>query len=549
MAGNQNDDCMLLALPRELRDDIYEHYLKVEGGYTYNFESGKLSCATPTCARTAIDLELMLSCRQIAAEMRGLALKINTITFTTVAPDAKQSNLRYFEKTAPDWWDAVFKCLQEKDFNHPLRSSAKDWWPVPNFDESVCRAVSEAFPKFEPHLRLIQRLASEPSRHPPFFDYFSGTSRIPDGQVAWEDTGELQTWYGEVPSLQQQAALATLKLISSRSCWSEKAWSDVEEDFRLRPRRSHRVPTPERAADLIRYHSLYKPWTIVEDDASNEIMYDDLHLAYNRHDQKTEHEYSMRNSFQENRTRYFLSAASTAIHFLENIPGQRKNIRKIILDERYPGQRYSECHGLGFIEFCKENPQLRIERRANLWKNVWQTNTIFPILDGFTITSEVTYWIIEALALVPAGMPPGSFTLVLDGDPAPEQCTKLFQQVHRDAAWQKALLESFDRGILPEFAYHDKRRLDGYVFEDFPQALRDIARGTCRAVRANFDVGEPWDVEALIEARREWTTLEWEESWGESREYDDYQTEPPLPTWKELVEEVYCGSNGRPGSQ
>jgi hypothetical protein len=30
----------------------------------------------------------MLSCRQIAAEMSGLALKTNTITFRPVAPDA-----------------------------------------------------------------------------------------------------------------------------------------------------------------------------------------------------------------------------------------------------------------------------------------------------------------------------------------------------------------------------------------------------------------------------------------------------------------------------
>lgn len=103
-------------------------------------------------------MELMLSCRQIAAEMRGLALKTNTITFRPVAPAAKQKNLHYLSARKGDWWDAVFQSLQEKNFHHPLRSSHSDWWPVPNFDESICRIVSEEFPKFEPHLRLIQRL-------------------------------------------------------------------------------------------------------------------------------------------------------------------------------------------------------------------------------------------------------------------------------------------------------------------------------------------------------------------------------------------------------
>lgn len=101
----------------------------------------------------------MLSCRQIAAEMKGLALKTNTITFRPAGPDAKQKNLFYlWNAVGSDWWGAVFESLQEKDFDHPLRLSAGDWWPVPNFDESICRMVSEEFPKFGPHLRLIQRL-------------------------------------------------------------------------------------------------------------------------------------------------------------------------------------------------------------------------------------------------------------------------------------------------------------------------------------------------------------------------------------------------------
>lgn len=237
---------------------------------------------------------------------------------------------------------------------------------------------------------------------------------------------------------------------------------------------------------------------------------------------------------------YFLSAASVAIDFLERIPVQRQNIRHIILDEKDPCESYPECHGLGLIDFCKENPQLRIERRANLWTNIWLDviqkadypyrpeepdrygNYYFDNGQGYDVidyedglTERVALWVVEALALVPAGMPPGSFTLVLDGSSAPEQCAQIFKgRVQRDAAWQTALVESFDRGHLPKTAYHDRRRIEGYVYEDFPQALREISTGTCSSVRANFNVGEPWDAEDMIEAQREWTLIDWDFEWS-----------------------------------
>lgn len=351
--------------------------------------------------------------------------------------------------------------------------------------------------------------------------------------------------WGEVPSLQRKAALKTLKLISARSCWSEKAWSDVYEgphDFR-----HMQVPTTEVASEIFRFHSLYKPWTIVEDDADHDIGNDANHPAHRRDRYHTmeEHESCLRKYPYEGpcRMRFFLSAASIAIHFLESNPAQRRNIRKIVLDETRPCGTYPECHGLGLIKFCKENPMLRVERRANLWRNIWQTDdsthdcVVDPNRHGMSewdLTELVALWIVEALALVPAGMPPGSFKLVLDGNPAPEKCAELFQRVHRDAAWQTAFDECLDQGLLPETAYHDRRRVAGYSFEGFPQALRDISRGTCHVVSANFDIGEPWDVEAMIEAHRNWDRVDWRRKW-ELEVF--YQTAPPLPEWFELLKE------------
>ncbi|KAI4630102.1 hypothetical protein J4E80_001035 [Alternaria sp. BMP 0032] len=69
----------ILRLPRELRDLIYEHYVQVDGGYCHNFETNRLLQADGSPISTA----LALTCRQIATEMRGLALGQNTITFST----------------------------------------------------------------------------------------------------------------------------------------------------------------------------------------------------------------------------------------------------------------------------------------------------------------------------------------------------------------------------------------------------------------------------------------------------------------------------------
>lgn len=346
------------------------------------------------------------------------------------------------------------------------------------------------------------------------------------------------TYWGEVPSLHRLAALETLKLIASRGCWSQNASSDANRAFGARPGK-YRAPTIDRADDILRYHSLYKPWTILEDDARCDIRADTCHPAHLRRRNMTAEAYTRqydgRLAEDEKYIKYFLSAAQIAINFLERIPVQRKNIRDIILDEKDYSGHYSECHGLGFIDFCKENPHLRIERRANLWENVWPIEEIdfspedldddgtFIFDDGRghhymlseeDVTERVARWVVEALALVPAGMPLGSFTLVLNGNSAPEQCTQIFQRVQRDAAWQIALRESLDRGHLPKLAYHDRRRIVGYGFEDFPQALREISTGTCPAVRANFNVGEPWDVEAMIESHREWTLDDWEDKWS-----------------------------------
>jgi len=83
-----------LCLPREVRDLIYEAYVTdgAVDGYFFDFQSGKLRTAN----YERIDLALTHTCRQVANEMRGLALQRNMITFTTVySEDLRASAARF----------------------------------------------------------------------------------------------------------------------------------------------------------------------------------------------------------------------------------------------------------------------------------------------------------------------------------------------------------------------------------------------------------------------------------------------------------------------
>lgn len=76
----------LLLLPRELRDEIYYHYLKEGDGYVHVPQSNRLRCSDGRL----IDFSLMYTCKVIAAEMRGVPLKVNTITFKTYLAEEEE---------------------------------------------------------------------------------------------------------------------------------------------------------------------------------------------------------------------------------------------------------------------------------------------------------------------------------------------------------------------------------------------------------------------------------------------------------------------------
>lgn len=224
--------------------------------------------------------------------------------------------------------------------------------------------------------------------------------------------------------------------------------------------------------------------------------------------------------------KYRFSAAALAIRFLSRLPvGLRMHLRKIRLHEDSVSVAYPETHAQGLIRFCIENPKLRIERHLDLWRNVfqslpctdevesfnfileksWITDTTDsdrgPGLWSLTLTDKVALWMMEALALLPLGMPKESFTLVLDGGEAPEKCSEIFQQIiQRDAAWQAAW-EIVAANEFAEESFLNKRTHSCYRMDGFPEAMRYMENNLHGFIQCTFDLRPSiWDVEEETES-------------------------------------------------
>lgn len=52
-------------------------------------------------------------------------------------------------------------------------------------------------------------------------------------------------------------------------------------------------------------------------------------------------------------------------------PSCRQQMRRLVFHEDHQSVAYPECHAKGLIPFCRENPALRVERQASLWRDIF----------------------------------------------------------------------------------------------------------------------------------------------------------------------------------
>lgn len=475
---------------------IYEDYLTTEKGYIYDSNWRKVRTGNQS------PRALMLTCRTVAHEMRGLPFKFNTINFATTHCDHMSRKAKRYEAMLDD--------LHESEEVFVLDM-------LPLISQDARDMIHQRFPEFAPVLDA------------------------PADEIQPEE-GDDETickGFGEVPSSYLEFLRFTLHAILEHH--GEAFVDDLYEEG------------ASGATGLKKILGLcHEPWAI-----PNQVQLTNM-IQILLTQREIKRWRRLRRQAHTNR-HFRFSAAAAAIGFLDSLPpSTRLTIRSIKLHEDRPSVAHPASHALGLIKFCQENPLLRVKRRVNIWQTVFNMSgsgalfnswSSLPNLDRSVITWLLSEWIIEARHLVPAGMPMGSYSMVLDGDPIPEVSSRIFNTiVHRECAWQAAIEECYSRGTLPRPSFFTKRQSPFFTFSDFPAAMREIVNRSS-IVQCNFDPGELWDVEEIVERHAGWSLDDWEYEWEDSEE-GTYAPDlavfrrhvnraEPVPEWVDRLREHY----------
>jgi hypothetical protein len=471
----------LLGLPRELRDNILKTYVKVEGGYKYNFHSGKLNSADDQ----PIDLALMLTCRLIAVEMKGLAFSLNSITFYTVYSDDMRIPAGQYEALLEDI---------HNDELHLLRNNIEITEDHVNWTDSEC-------PQF---LEQLKHLQLDPFWYRPPLDY----SAMPNEA------------FGETPSLFRQFVHRMLQLTHNLN---DPAKMDYDAHALVSLRYvPWQVPT---AADNEEIVKVFGPATYSAEpgffDTTDKTMF--------------------RISAAAAAVHFLQSIAKPVREQLRQIVVFEDH-PSVAYPECHAQGLIPFCQENPFLHVERQVSLWRNIFLRNGFHNTLAFRAADYIYSG-DIARSIALWIVEADALESIGMPVGSFSLTLDGDVIPEHTTKAFKVIQDAAAWQTALDEAYKRQITPQPSYLARRKRGCYLYEAFPRLIREIIAGTS-IIRCNFDPGELVDPEQILKKNRHWDAIQWQEA-APPHDPWKFDTVPPLPSYKEIVSENILPSSNR----
>jgi hypothetical protein len=443
----------------------------------------------------------MYTCKNIAAEMRGVPFRNNTIHFTTSpSPDRYTPKYRNFSQ--------LLEKLNLIKIFTLLRAG-------PFITNAIARKIIKSFPQ---SATLIKQLQTTKARH----CYPHGLS---DGSVEW---GFDRFFHHD--------AIAELFSMVARNPAFGKA---MRREF------SHNGQEFRDDQDVLSLYSFYpKPWCVPN---AHEIQTMMQHMPSYRHPSSHDR--------IRDQTRYYISAASQASEFLSKLTRPiRSSIRHLELHELHASFAYPECHARALIPFAIENPKLNIIRRVSLWNNVLASQHLrddewygyilsrrrMPIgdMDAKAVTNTLAPWLTEVLALEPAGMPPKAFSMVFEGEK--DSMQPIFDILVEDASWQDALelwpgRHIVSNEILSGTSYKD---FSSYWFKELPELLRDIIHGT-GPITFDHCSGRDWNAQNILTMNINCHSMEdWDMRWLLLR---SRKVAPSLPhTWHTMLEKYVC---------
>jgi hypothetical protein len=204
---------------------------------------------------------------------------------------------------------------------------------------------------------------------------------------------------------------------------------------------------------------------------------------------------------------------------------KRRHVKHIVVDEDAESVVNPESHGHALIPLCKENPDLFIERRVGLLRNIfprWQPEYIEGrYWNRETFMDEMLLWIQEAQTLFMYGMPSGRFELMLDF--TTPGSIEGWQTMKRAAALHDAMIQWYSQpgkpvlhltgpGSMHEWRFASRFRLPLDLPSDFSKVIQEIIQGES-FIRLLGKPGQIWDRDLLFYETKDRTVAEWEEDW------------------------------------
>ncbi|KAF2871209.1 hypothetical protein BDV95DRAFT_595083 [Massariosphaeria phaeospora] len=307
----------LLQLPREIRDEIYAYYVYTEDGYHHSPITGKLH----TADNQPIDLSLMYTCRLIASEFSGVALRHNRITFTTIPQDESRKAER---------------------FSHLLEEHKR----------ALMQLVALAAPCVTP--RILETLRVDRSGHVLLdglvkLDAPASRAEIQNGIFDYSDD--------ELESTHYQLLQDMLPLISAEPGFHRSiAEQERDQGGPKDSSRSTRV-TESSLLELLELKPVL--WSIPSED--------ELTTMSPLLPRTIEESRGIEASSEGHRLKLFFLATTAAIRFLTRLTDHsRSQVRHILILEDRISIGFPEQHAQGLVPFFKEKSNLTVERRVNI---------------------------------------------------------------------------------------------------------------------------------------------------------------------------------------
>jgi hypothetical protein len=480
---------LLLKLPREIRDMIYEYYTRTDDGYLYDFENNKLRQTNGS----RIEVSLTLTCRQIAHEMNGLGLLRNTVTFSTFFSERTREPAGLFHAAI-------------------IRRKTK---------------LAAMLGRLAPKLLTPEMAQTAAERYPAFTPIIQKWTKHEDIHVIRQRDATC----GEAPSLWAEFVQFLLSILSEHP------------EFLGEARALTRFWQPEFGCNALEMIAgATDPWAIPENKELEELIATN-HVETKMYDYFDHIKYSY--SAASSAIRFFKSLPANTRTQLRNVI-LREDYESVANPECHGKGLVPFCvenpklHVERFVSLWQNAFPVEVIKSGQYTIVAAYREMHVPPPDWLSddrlvscgVTKSISTWIAETLLLPSLGMPGGSYTLTFDGDPTPEKSAEVFAIVQRDAAWQAALDISYARGSLPQGSWLDRRLRTGYFHDSLPTALRDLSEDGA-LIRCNFDPGLPHSAEALADEQSGWCLEEWERGW-KMHEPREFQTEWPLPPWHVL---------------